>query len=231
MSSSKYSKSGSKSAANRKITRRLDAATKSKTTNISKAIMTVNKKVDKLKSDVKNKSEYRYYDTLNIGTISNTGAIFLLNGMNQGSNNAQREGTDMLIKHIRVVLNYVVSDTTNLIRIMLIYDKQTNSTTPALSDVLDTTIIPPVLAYRVDSNKERFTVLYDKLHSGVLNTDNMQRVVKIHKRMNAKTLYNTLNSTGFVGIQKGALFLLIVSDSNATAHPGVNVASRLRYVA
>jgi len=193
------------------------------------AIVSTDNKIAALKRRVKLQSEYRYKDTVLAFNSNNEGTMTLLNGMGSGTGNGLREGTHALMKQVRIKLNLVAADTTNILRVILFIAKAPQGTVPDYQQLLDTTIIPATLAFRLDGQNEQFTVLHDKTYAMVSLSSSGAKQQRINKRINLKTNYGLGSAGTIADITYGALYLYIVSDSGASAHPAINGGVRVRY--
>lgn len=189
-------------------------------------------RVNALERKVKQEAEVRYFDQLQIASVSTTGNVVLLNGLTQGDQGFQREGDWVTNKKLKVKGNMVAGDTTQIMRVMIIADWQSNGVAPTIAQILDISIItPPTLAYRNMEYVERFTVLHDEFYSLVTGADTQQRLFSINLNLNIKTNYSLGTAGTIADISRGAIFLILLSDSNAASHPGMNVGSRLKFIA
>lgn len=114
------------------------------------------------------------------------------------------------------------------IRIIIFYDKQSNTQAPGVTDLLlaDAFTSPNNL-----SNRDRFTVLADEVtesigaatgaytHSGVL-----------YKRLNHEVMFNA-GAAGTIGdITSGAMYIMFAQNGSiATAAPLITWRCRIRY--
>jgi len=180
--------------------------------------------------------------------ISSTPAKILLNGLVQGSDATQRVGRQIVIKKFIARLTFVMPTVDpatkptwpSFVRVMLVYDMQTNATAFTLTDLFNDST--DFAALQNLNNRDRFKVIKDKVYSlnksAQFTTDASDmgacRFVKIYKRLNLPTTYNA-NSTGNVGdIQTGSLYLLVFANgcnNSATAGDQIHMHGycRIRY--
>lgn len=188
-----------------------------------------------VKRQLKAQAEVRFKDSYATSSASSAGSIILLNGTTVGDSNGQREGDNILIKSVRVNGHFIGADATNIIRVMLVIDKQPNQATFNLTDLLDTTSSEAVHAYRQTTSRDRFTVLYDRKwstvgSSGTNPNDSTLRLYKFSKRLNLKSWY--FGSAGTVAdLKTNALYLVFMSDSGAVTHPTFVYNARVKFVA
>lgn len=167
--------------------------------------------------------------TIDGGTSStnnpSAGIVTLLNGVATGTDYTNRVGRKTIMKSILFRLSLVPNaSATNgsvgdVLRVMLIYDCQTNGAAPAVSDVLQGgTLNNPMNL----TNRDRFKIISDKfltmgsfvLAASSLTTGSPRPVqLKIYKKMNLEMIFSgTGNTVG--SIQTGGLFLLLISLNN-----------------
>lgn len=99
----------------------------------------------------------------------NPTAITSLNLISQGTTQHQRIGNKMRIHAIRfrgvITLQPNISFSSGMVRVLLVRDKQSNGTMPAVSDVLEPTAAATtdVYAFADMDNLDRFDIVKDKL--------------------------------------------------------------------
>jgi len=193
-------------------------STKSLVVHQDKEVKKLKKKVNILIRGV----DERYLFNILTGTsISSTMSVQLLNGIGQGDDVGERESNDVLMTHLTLRQNFIVGDTTNTIRTLLVYDKQANGAvftdTQLFQNYTSATILAPLTDFRADY-KTRFTILYDKTFV-LTNVGSNLCVVKIkHLRLNKKVNY-VAGTSAVTSIGRGALYLVYISDSTAPTHP------------
>jgi len=172
------------------------------------------------------RDELKTIDTTGVATnVSSAGTVVLLNGVSQGTDYTNRIGRKIRMKSILykttiLQLATVSNPTGTIVRVMLIYDNQTNASAPTVTDVLLTAEVDSPLNL---TNRDRFRVLTDKwVHmpacnyaAGALTTGNTTpKMVKIYKKLNHDVIFGSTGAT--VGsIQTGGLFELIIGNQNA----------------
>lgn len=205
--------------------------------------------------------EYKFVDS-SFGTTSapvsvTSGAVAgmqLLNGLKLGTSAFQRIGNKIAMKSLYWSLAFglsaVDSDPTvdvavlNVpVRMMVVYDKQTNGALPVGSDLLtNVTGVDNTTARAIDvnspnnlNNKDRFVVVADKRF--ILSSNGSSaRHIKKYKRLNTSVSYKSGATVGNVtDITSGGLYLYFFADADlATATdpaPSVWITGdvRLRY--
>lgn len=180
--------------------------------------------------------EKKFRDVNQVISADDTGSFTLLNGMAQGTSQSTRIGNKISMTSILLRLaafNGEAGASAPIIRYLIVYDKQTNAATPAITDVLTaaTVLAPMNLA-----NRDRFVVLAEDTFRPD-NTFNdtaaiaeyaefRQRYIKIR----LDTVFNNTSGGTVADIQSGGLFIIALSTMvNGTAEPVVTIYSRIRY--
>jgi len=180
--------------------------------------------------------EYKFKDTVFPRTvISSTPSITFISGTSQGDGQSgHRNGDSIKLSSVNIRGMVMVPTGTGqpprICRIILVNDKVSDGSTPALSDLLDNTTLSNVYArYNPDNMGGRFKILYDK-RIVVSATNNAIKFGCYRKlRHHLKYTGSTANVTD---ASVGHLFLLVVSDDNApdTNDPSVEWNSCIRYI-
>lgn len=188
-------------------------------------------------------------------SLSTTAAITPLNLIRTGSTFCNRVGRKVEMKSIRItgqVSALRTSINEDYLRIMIVYDRQTNGTLPAIQDVIQTTDQAAANTSTAFSginlnNRDRFIMLRDTripmpqttITAGVLTnlgfSDPVTTLCNIDmyvKLKNLVTQYKADSSPAVIGdIATGSLLLITLSDSLAGLEGFVFEAeSRLRYI-
>lgn len=180
------------------------------------------------------KGERKNCDTNNTGIVCPAGGAFrstaiLLNQIARSDSATGRIGRKITMKSIqfRFTADEPSGSGPSQVRFVVIYDKQTNNVTPAVTDVftIDRFDSPINL-----NNSERFVVVCDEVsesrQSSSLNISG-QRYVK----MNLDTVFS--GSAGDVtAIHTGAMWLFVAANGSSgdTATTAVDCFFRLRYM-
>lgn len=191
---------------------------------------TLKKEVSKIKKDIKIDSEIRFKDTFLATTVSTAGFFTILNAMIIGDVNGTRDGTFTTTKTLHIKGNFLCSDATQIFRMIVVIDKQSNGLVAVEATFLDLSIVtPPVFAFRHFDYLERFTVISDEMFGQVVNADTDMILFDRFFKLNVRTNHG-LGNTGAIGdISHNAIYVFLVSDSGAVAHPTVNLAARITY--
>lgn len=174
-------------------------------------------------------TELKFYDqSAGPTAASSTGTIASasLCTVASGTGESQRIGRKITISsiHLRVVASLnattTASNTDDGLRVILYWDKQCNGASAAVTDILET---GDYLSYNNLSNKNRFTILADKMvdvsaTAGAYNgtTNQFAQKANTHSwNIRCRLPVEFSSTTGVIGeIRSNNLGLLMVSDNN-----------------
>lgn len=206
---------------------------KSKAYSMAKAIQTVDRRVSILKSQVKKEQNVGYLETFNSAvSVSNAGITpILLNGAVRGTDQTTRLGDEFVMKMLHMKFTLLSSDTTNIYRVSVVYDKEPRGASPTLTDIfVQTTVTEPVFAYRNPDYLERFQVLYDKRFYSTTGTSNQLQYNSVNIPLNRKVNAGLGNTGTIADLSYGALWLIAWSDSAGVPHPTLRASTRVSIV-
>lgn len=155
-----------------------------------------------------------------------------LNWAATGSGVTQCTGWEYVCKYLS--LKYLIRcvDTTNAVRVMLVRFNQSNAQTPLLAELLtngaDTD--PKMISNPNDAFKEKYTILYDKLHKLTLAGDTSVASGTFFSRCNLPVKKNQDAVATAAAIEDGTIYLVTFSDSTAINHPTFTMESRIGFV-
>lgn len=174
--------------------------------------------------------------TVAIAAATTAGALFLVNGVSTGTDYTNRIGRKILMRSIlfRCLIEPNSSfsqNTGDVIRLMLVYDTQSNSATPNVTDILNSAnyLEPSNL-----NNRDRFLILMDKFYAvnpstytaGALTNGNpVNLVCKKYKKIYKETVFSGTGATS-ASIQSGALYLLVINQTNQVTNYSWNCRIR-----
>lgn len=154
--------------------------------------------------------------------MANTGSVTLLNGVATGTDITNRIGRKIAMKSLlfRMDLQLTTSSVLgDIIRVLVVYDCQTNAVAPAVTDIIVGAYNSPMNL----SNRDRFKILLDKhvtlggadfTGAVVAGGDPVPKIIKVFKKMNLEVIFGGTAAT--VGsIQTGAIWLCLISQGNA----------------
>lgn len=184
------------------------------------------------------RDELKFVDANVDGASPAVGAVYLLNGITQGTDYNQRIGRKVQIKSVfcRWTINVNPAQLAlqgDVVRLMIIYDAQANGVAPAITDILQIAEFDSPMNL---NNRDRFKVLHDKFHTMWANTyaaglggiqtgtgcpKFSQKFIKCNMEEIFGGTGNTIGS-----IQTGSIFFLTISQNEVS---GVSIYSRVRY--
>lgn len=182
-----------------------------------------------IKNEIKAEHETKYLQGSTgqftiLATPTYTNGWFLLNGVNQGSAAINRLGRDVINKHLMVAgyLQPIALTNSEVVRIMVFWDKECIGASPALTDVISGFGSSGNYPYDPVSrdNDKRFIVLHDKLYScnnlmpaaGTSTVYPFRFDIPLKYR---KTNYYNVTGTGVIAnIEQGALYILFISNNS-----------------
>jgi len=175
---------------------------------------------------------------LDISTVAFTpttaGAFLLLNGCTRGATIEQRTGRKITMNYCQLHIRPLTNTTPTLtgVRIMLVYDRQTNGTSPTIG-ILEAANSGSALGL---NSRDRYRVLWDryfsyKAISGATYSLNMNDVVfKPYIPLSHTVTFTDGNEGTVADIATGSLVLVGVSDLAAgDTAPIFSVYSRVRF--
>ncbi len=143
----------------------------------------------------------------------------------QGDNEGQRDGQEIVIRrmHFRLILTLpttvTVASASDVVRIIIFKDKQTNGAVPNAADLLTTNASAINLHYNLD-HKNRFIILMDRVFAmnspaGAGSSSQfapVRRYVEFNRKMNVKITYNNSVTTGAVAsVESNNIYIAHVS--------------------
>lgn len=179
------------------------------------------------KNIISRSSETKHYDAQDEGrTVSSTMYIGSITNIAQGDSDTNRDGDQLLLKNIRVKYLLRGADTTNAVRVMFV--QYYCADVPVVSDILqDNNPGDRELTSMYHSDaRPSFKVLYDRTH--VLNTTGsnatVYKQINLHNFGRKKIQYQGGTTTG-----RGEVYVFLLSDSVATAHPTFSAQYRVAF--
>lgn len=171
-------------------------------------------------------------------TFLAAGAVTLLNGIAQGTDNTDRIGRKTILKSILFRISVFPSATApaatgDVVRVMLVYDCQTNAAAPAVTDIISAGFYDNPMNL---NNRDRFKILADKFITMSANNyaaaaltagSPTAKHLKIYKKMSMDQIFAGTAAT--VGsISTGGIFLLTISKGNLIST--YDYDSRIRFI-
>lgn len=172
--------------------------------------------------------EFKSHD-VNASTDVNTSGIRVgLTELQKGDDSTNRDGRQVRWKSIQATLKYnwdtSATAATKLMNAIVI-DTSPNGTLPTIADIYtDFSMGIRNLAYR-----KRFIVL--KSWITLVNSDYPEKMKRIYKKIDMKTVYNSGNAGTIADIESNAIFFLCQSDEpTAGLEPRLDYYFRLRFI-
>lgn len=194
-------------------------------------------KILKTVSSLMPKAEFKYKQFQGTDSPSQTGSVYLLNGLSKTNDSTGREGDRYDIKSIEmrywVEAQPLVNPGTHencVGRILIVNDLQPNAATITASDVLAGAY--GALSMRNLSYRSRFQIIYDKSHS-LSSGGPSVATRKVYKKLNLPVTCSTgANTGGIADITTGALYAIFISSEAGPFgnYPIFFFNIRLRYV-
>lgn len=178
--------------------------------------------------------------------MSTSAVITCVSQMSQGTAATQRIGLKVSPRSIRLkghisMDESAFGDVTNVIRLMLIWDREFNGGLPALTDILENTGQPEYSMPKWNTRR-RFKILWDKtiwlgsaaawggssVYTSITNkfAQNIDVYKKLH-RMGTSFFQGSSNTNA--DAYNGQLLFVYLSDSSAIPHPDIWMQFRYRY--
>lgn len=159
-----------------------------------------------------------------------TATILTLNAMTQGTAPTNYLGRSVIMKSIAWIFTGALAATSaggSPLRVLIVYDKQTNAALPATTQI--------VVNDRIDTfmnlaNSKRFIVVADQQVQSVGTQGPQGWYIHGYRKMNLPMEFNTTNGGTIADIQTGAMYALIWQDGKIiTADPINSFNCRIRF--
>ncbi len=176
--------------------------------------------------------EFKFHDVQETSTvITETPLIIQLTNVPQGDTDQTRDGAQ--IKLTRITIKYVLESNAtserNIVRCILVLDKQTNQAIYTIEDILSDVSNRDILVSGLNlDNKFRFSILYNKVHAISLNSPSAFFYREFTKELDMKIRFD--NSTPSIAdLTSYSLSWIIVGLAQANG-AALTFFSRIRYV-
>lgn len=163
-----------------------------------------------------------------IGTVGTWSELDCLNAATAGAGANARIGRKTQLKSLLVRYNVSTAAQSTDVRILIVYDKQSDGLTPDITQILSGGATPTYNAPMNLSNSDRFVVLADEIdHTYAGGANAYSRSGKIYRKLN---LPEHFNGTGgaFSDISSGAIWIMC-SVSSGGGGAGIGYYSRIRF--
>lgn len=140
-------------------------------------------------------------------------------------------GWEYICKYISFRYMLRCSDATNAVRIMLVRHVDSGGAYPVLTELLTngSNVDPSLISTYNDSKKEKYTVLYDKLHLMTLAGDSSTAQGSLYHTCNLPVKKNSDNGADGSYFEDGSLYIVAFSDSSAATHPNISWLTRVGF--
>lgn len=193
--------------------------------NVSKPLSAYVRKT--VKRVLHNEEEEKYAIVHASYSVSTAAGVYSLSNTSQGASGGAHIGDECRLRSIEFRWNAIVGDTYNIIRCIIFVWKPNMALTgtPADLDILKTVTPPNQLTscYEEDG-EDMYRILYDKNIVLVTGGDNQAASGVVTRKLNLKQDYTTGSSN-----TSNNIFVLLISDSGAVAHPTFNFTSRIAF--
>jgi len=190
------------------------------------------KRLARLEKKIK-ASELKTHDVTVDQSVDMTGSVLHLTGIAQGDQSLNREGLKInltkLYGNIQVYGNE--TDTNDqLIRVMIVNDKDCDGALPVISDILES-----VHTYSLKKHEERhrYRIMFDKTFTLPLaeGGGRKYKYLKVSTKLPKKGLTIFYDGTGsaIADANSNNLFLVLLAADNGTNHPYITSRWRMRF--
>jgi len=158
------------------------------------------------------------------------GASQLLNGLVPDSTATGRIGRRVIMKslYIRVLATLATTSTQGApIRMLVVYDKQSNGAAPAVTDVMTTNSF---ISVNNISNRDRFVTLCDQVLPNIGTGGNFTENLVVYKKINLPVQYNAGTAGTIADITSGSIYITFAQGGTIlTVGPSITYYARVRY--
>ena len=117
------------------------------------------------------------------------GAVFLLNGIAPGTGASQRIGKKIILRNLLIRCSIGSGNTganvfRGMVRVLAVYDKQTNATAPTVADILE---YQQGVSPMNMNNRDRFVVLFTKQYALDQAGGHQSAQMLLYKKLNLQT--------------------------------------------
>ncbi len=176
--------------------------------------------------------EYKQINVQSTNVSIGTSAVHNeLTNLLQGHEDTQRDGNSIRLKsiHIKGFIKTITSSSKNVVRLVVVLDKQTNQAQAAFSDIFfDNSAGDAVISDRNIDNTRRFTLLWDKVIVLEASSSAGTRYFNFYKKLNMPIRYDG-NANDITDLTQNSLQFIQVSDT-VSSTPIITFHARLRYL-
>lgn len=178
-------------------------------------------------------------ENVSAATLDTTGSVTLLNGCARGSDIDEREGREITMKSIQLrgLINANANAAQNQwVRIMIVYDRQTNGAEPAIADIVSP---GSLVGMRSLENRKRFKILMDRTitlnanydgASTVYTASNNHHFIEYYRKLDHPVTFNSGSAGTVSDISTGSLYMVRMGTiASGTGAAAISFTSRVRY--
>jgi len=186
-----------------------------------------NRQKASVKRLIKNNEEMKYFRAGLNTTTSNVAVLSSLSNIAQGVNDDQRIGNVVQPIEMKVRLDLIIADSTNIIRFVIFRWKDADTTAPVAGDIFSNGLSGGVdtSSFYNDETKDKYRILYDRTFVGSNTADSIRQFTQFKLRLGTKIRYTSNAVT--TGTNK--YYQLNMSDSAAVTHPTLIWNTETRY--
>jgi len=191
------------------------------------------KKKSRFEGRIRVSPEKKNLDVLNSNSIAlgPGGTLFLLNGCDDGTTVNTRIGRRILLTSLTVRWQGYMTPTSagaSGLRLLIVYDRQPNAATPAITDIMQFDDISSMMQL---SNSKRFKVIVDELVPCVGSNGEQAWNRSIYRKLNLPVEFNENSTNTITSITTGALFAIVWQAGGITTlAPVSDVYTRVRFL-
>ncbi len=171
--------------------------------------------------------EFKTNDLAASATLTTTPLIAVLNSISTGDQFNTRDGRKVRWKSVQVNLEITMHATpiNDMVRIMIVIDKQPNEIGLVIGDLLDTTTI---CSFRNLDQRKRFVILRDDVITLSVGGGTV-KYWNYYRKIDMITIYDDSDAGTIADISTNAMWLVMFS-TEATNGPTVSRCTRMRFI-
>lgn len=178
-------------------------------------------------------AEFKHADVSTSSTVSTTPVLSFLTGIAQGDSNITRDGNSVKIMglwgDVRISMNASATQTST--RTLIVCDTRNQGATPTASDIFDTSNTSGQGLVNIDTEPNRFVILFDRYDTQVLASETRLIHFRFDVTDAVRNMHLLWSGTGAtVTSAKGPVIYLVQMSSEATNTPTYHLDTRLLFV-
>ncbi len=176
-------------------------------------------------------AEAKHVDFQNSATITTTPVLYFFSGIAQGDSVSARDGNSVKLKGglLKLCLTISTAATATTVRLLVVCDTRNPGSAPTASTIYDTSVVRANGNINVDSEPNRFVVLYDHLVS--LDTASRRQFILDLALEALRDMHLTFSGTdATISSVRGPAMYIVMQSNEATNAPAYDISTRLWYV-